>query len=235
MSNSHHTAGRVMEMHPSIGPVIPVPLGLLPAEGRGARDEDIALRVSPLSVAIVGRMNASERYKGHDPLLECWPAVTRRIPDAQLVIVGQGDDVPRLREKARALGVADRVLFTGFISDQAREAILTRVAAFAMPSRGEGFGLAYLEAMRAGVPCIGSTADAAGDVIVDGTTGFLIQPDDVEGLTRNVLRLLSDEEERRAMGEAGRARYQALFTYDRFVERLAPVLRRSFGAAGKER
>ncbi len=96
--------------------------------------------------------------------------VVARVPGAQLVVAGLGNDVPRLQAKARALGVP-RVVFCGFLPRDALTVLWSRIAVFAMPSAREGFGLVYLEAMRAGRPCIGSTSDAAGDIIVHGETG----------------------------------------------------------------
>ena len=229
ISNSHYTARRLAAVHPDIGRVVPCPLGLLPGEPdtRGA-DAALLERVRPASILIVGRMSAHERYKGHDELLECLPALRARVAGAQLVVVGRGDDRARLETKAAALGVAGDVLFTGYASDATVEALLRRAAAFAMPSRGEGFGLVYLQAMRAGLPCVASTDDAGRDVVVDGETGFLVAQDDREGLADRLARLLADAAMRRRLGEAGRRRYEAEFTYERFRDRLLPILADAF-------
>ena len=169
-------------------------------------------------------MSAAERYKGHDALLDAWPSVVARQPDARLVVVGGGDDLPRLREKAVSLGVASRVIFTGFVDDPELAAIYERAAAFAMPSRGEGFGLAYLEAMEHGLPCIGSIHDAAGEVIDDGVTGFLVDQADSSALADRLTHLLTDGERRRTMGEAGRQRVRTRFTTERFSKSLADAV-----------
>jgi len=104
-----------------------------------------------------------------------------------------------------------------------------------MPSRGEGFGLVYLQAMRAGLPCLGSRDDAAADVIVDGDTGLLVPHQDPEAIAGAVARLLTDESMRRRMGEAGHRRFETVFSYPRFRARLASVLARAFPAATPER
>jgi phosphatidyl-myo-inositol dimannoside synthase len=231
---SHHTARRVRAVHPEIGEIVACPLALLPERrAEGASDGALLERIGPRSAAIVGRMSSAERYKGHDQLLEAWPAVVAQVPDAQLVIVGQGDDVARLRAKAGELGIEERVLFTGFVTDATLTALLRRVRVFAMPSHGEGFGLVYLEAMRAGLPCIGSTEDAAGDIIVHGETGFLTGLGSVPELVGHLSSLLSDAELCARMGEAGRRRFDDEYTLDRFKQRLAPLLVRSFGSAGE--
>lgn len=233
---SGHTASRVSAVHPDIGPIRACPLALLPPEPvAGVADRELLSRVGERSVLILGRMSAAERYKGHDQLLEAWPRVLAEVPDAQLVVAGGGDDVERLRRKAGEAGISDRVLFAGFVPDATLHHLWERVALFAMPSRGEGFGLVYLQAMRAGLACIGSTKDAAGEVIANGETGHLVDPDDREGLARTLARALRDKGERRALGEAGRRRFEAEFTYERFRERLRPLLLEAFGGAGRGR
>jgi phosphatidylinositol alpha-1,6-mannosyltransferase len=229
VANSAHTATRVRESHPEIGPVQVCPLAVPPRWGEAATRSTAAVDpIGPHAVIIVARMFVAERYKGHDALLEAWPAVLARQPDAELVIVGGGDDQERLRAKARALGIDSRVLFTGFVDDARLEAIYGRAAVFAMPSRGEGFGLAYLEAMAHGLPCIGSIHDAAGEVIDDGVTGFLVDQADARALADRLALLLGDEARRRTMGEAGRRRLAERFTAERFSACLGDVIDAAF-------
>jgi phosphatidylinositol alpha-1,6-mannosyltransferase len=229
ISISHHTARRVLMVHPQIGPIRPCPLGLLDEElFPGKPDERLLDTIRRESVLIVGRMSSSERYKGHDELLECWSLVLKRKPGTQLVIVGDGDDAQRLKAKADALGLSGQVLFTGFVDSATLAEIWKRVAVFAMPSEGEGFGLVYLEAMRASLPCIGSTADAAGDIIEDGETGFLVDRSSPAGIADVIVRLLENADIRTMMGAAGRRRFEAEFTYARFVSRLRPILQSAF-------
>jgi phosphatidylinositol alpha-1,6-mannosyltransferase len=230
ISISHHTARRVRAAHPRIGPIQPCPLGLLDDQQvvLGKPDECLLGTIRRESVLIVGRMNNSERYKGHDELLECWSSVLTRMPGTQLVIVGGGNDVPRLKAKADALRISDQTLFTGFVDGATLAEIWKRVAVFAMPSEGEGFGLVYLEAMRASLPCIGSTTDAAGDIIEDGETGFLVDRTSPAGIAAAIVRLLENADIRTKMGAAGRRRFEAEFTYDRFLGRLGPILQSAF-------
>lgn len=227
IANSGFTARRVRELYPQLGPVVPCPLALLEEDTRSTKDavDDALLRVvRPESVLILGRMSRGERYKGHDELLECWSAVRSAIPRAQLVIAGTGDDVERLRSKGETLHIGDDVLFCGPISEATKRELLRRVALFAMPSRGEGFGLVYLEAMRSGLPCVGSRQDAAGDVIVHEETGLLVDRDDRGELASGLVNLLGDARRRREYGGAGRRRFEEQFTFSRFRERLGDIL-----------
>jgi phosphatidylinositol alpha-1,6-mannosyltransferase len=233
---SPHTARRVAAAHPDLPPAETCLLALLPDEEHPARvPADVRVDFGPHAVVIVGRMSASERYKGHDQLLLAWARILADVPDAALVMVGRGDDVERLRAKAAALGLGRTVHFPGFLSDAAMRAVLRHAAVFAMPSRGEGFGLVYLQAMRAGVPCLGSRDDAAADVIVDGETGLLVPQQDPDAIAGAIVRLLSDEAMRRRMGEAGKRRFEGTFTYPRFRARLAGILARAFPAPARER
>jgi phosphatidylinositol alpha-1,6-mannosyltransferase len=176
-------------------------------------------------------MNRSERYKGHDELIVAWPRVVARVPDAQLVIVGAGDDEKRLRKAGVDSGAGDRILFTGFVASSDLDALYQRAALFALPSRGEGFGLVYLEAMRHRLPCIGSVHDAAREVIVDGVTGSLVGQEDPAALADAITSLLLDPERRKRTGDAGHLRLVSEFSFERFRSRMGELLAGRDGAA----
>ena len=213
-------------MHPDVGPIVPCPLALPPERPLSFPGRQAAVP----TVLIVARILRAESYKGHDQLLECWPAVTAQVPSARLVVVGEGDDVVRLREKASALGLGPTsVVFTGFVSANELDTWYSEAWVFAMPSRGEGFGLVYLEAMAHGVPCIGSCEDAAGDVIVDGETGYLVEQADTASLAERLGRLLRDPSLCRELGEQGRRRVMSEFSYDQFSRRLEAAIVDAFG------
>jgi len=234
IANSAFTAQRLTRAHPELGDVAVCPLALDPARQAWADIAPRQLRFGPHAVLLVARMVSSERYKGHDALLEAWSSVLTAIPDAHLVFCGEGDDVQRLKAKAASLGIGCSVTFTGFVSDEGLDALYQQVALFAMPSRGEGFGLVYLEAMSRGLPCIGSVHDAAGEVIQDGVTGRLVDQSDREQLAGSIIRILADDGVRRAMGARGRERLEKHFSYDRFARTLTGILSGAFGvqAAG---
>lgn len=218
IANSRHTADRALEANPGLGRVEICPLATDIVFRPSAR-RALAGSAAP-TVLIVGRVMASERYKGHDQLLEAWPRVLARLPQARLVMAGGGDDLPRLERKARDLGIRDSIEICGFVSDVERAGLYERAHVFALPSAGEGFGLVYLEAMAHGLPCIGSTEDAAREVIADGETGFLVDRSDIPALGARLIELLSNEPRRRAMGARGRVRVESLFSYAQFSRRL---------------
>jgi len=232
VANSTFTATRVASMHPGIGPIMPCPLALAPEQiARAAATHVNPPDIGKRAVIVVARMSSGERYKGHDELLDVWSGVTSVVPDARLVFVGDGDDVGRLREKAAALGVSASVTFTGFASEPDLIGFYRSAAVFAMPSRSEGFGLVYLEAMAHGLPCVAASNDAAGEVVEDGQTGFLIRQDDRAALTDRLIRLLTDEPLRRQMGGAGVRRVQERFSYERFARTMLTLLDDARGAS----
>jgi phosphatidylinositol alpha-1,6-mannosyltransferase len=229
IANSQYTARRVAAAHGDRVNVVACQLGLFDDDSvHGDVDQEILGACGARAVLIVGRITSDERYKGHDELVEAWPGVVAAAPDAQLFVAGWGDDVPRLQSKAVRLGVGDAVRFCGYVNEATLAALFRRVAIYAMPSTREGFGLVYLEAMRAGVPCIGSTVDAAAEVIVHGKTGFVVDRNDSRALTNALVTLLTDPVLRAAMGIAGRRRFETHFTYTHFRSRLLPILRASF-------
>jgi phosphatidylinositol alpha-1,6-mannosyltransferase len=190
-----------------------------------ACDDEVLDRIDGPFLLIVGRLAPGERYKGHDELLEAMARLASTHPELRLVIAGEGSDGARLAAKAAALGVADRVLFTGFVDASLLTSLYARCTALAMPSQGEGFGFVYLEAMRAGRPCIGLAGTAAAEIIVDRETGWLVERG-VEPLVDAVEALLREPVRAAAMGAAGRARWQRDFMPPVFAQALAHDLDR---------
>jgi len=124
-----------------------------------------AVRKSGPRILTVGRLASTDTYKGYDTLIEAMPLVLKVHPGATLRIVGGGDDEPRLRLLARQQSVTEAVTFTGRIDDTALRAEYAACDLFALPSRKEGFGLVFLEAMIHGKPCLGARAGAVPEII----------------------------------------------------------------------
>jgi glycosyltransferase involved in cell wall biosynthesis len=178
-------------------------------------------RSGELAALIVGRMSASETYKGHEELLHVWPRLLERHPGAQLWVVGDGDDRPRLEALASHLGIAAAVTFTGRVTDEELDRRYRSCRFFVMPSRHEGFGLVFLEAMRAGKACIGSPG-AAEEIIQHGVTGLIVDASRADELSAAIARLFDAPDLCDAFGRAGAARFRTDFTDARFAARFAP-------------
>jgi phosphatidylinositol alpha-1,6-mannosyltransferase len=121
----------------------------------------------------LGRVVAAERYKGFDEVLEVLPDLDA---DVSYVIAGGGNDVPRLQRKAARLGVADRVVFTGLFPEEEKADLYNLADVYVMPSRGEGFGFVFLEALACGVPVIASRLDGGREAVREGALGQLVDP-----------------------------------------------------------
>jgi len=153
----------------------------------------------------VGRMVSCERYKGHDQVIAGIPDLVRRGHDVVYVIIGEGDDRARLEEIAREIGVAERVRFLGAVDQQCLVAAYRMADLFVMPSAGEGFGIAYLEAMACGTPALGLDAGGARDALADGELGAVVSETElVTAITRLLVAPRRDPAE---LSHALRARF----------------------------
>lgn len=235
LANSRYTAARMRE-HGVAGRIEACPLGLpadaplqpaspAPATLQLAAADGVARTLGPHAFLLAGRMLASEREKGHDELLDALPLVRARCADAQLVFAGPGDDRERLAARARQLGIADAVFLPGFVPRPQLEALHAAAYAYAMPSRQEGFGLSFLEAMNHAKACLGCRGDGAADVIVDGETGVLVDPaGGRDALAQALHGLLDDPARTGALGQAGRRRLHDQFTAEHYRQRVSAAL-----------
>lgn len=177
----------------------------------------------PPVVMIVGRLD-NAAYKGHKELIEAWPEVTDAVPEAELVIVGIGPSLEKHRSLAAGSRASRHINVTGFESDSALAERWKKTTIFAMPSRGEGFGLTYIEAMRWGIPVIASTHDAGQEVNIHGLTGLNVDLDRKNALRDALIELLRDRTTAVKMGAAGRERWRANFRYSAFRTRFMKEL-----------
>ena len=163
----------------------------------------------------VGRLS---HYKGFDVLLRA----LADVPDARLVIVGEGECANELRETAAKCGVAGRVRFAGAVDEATLLAAYASADAFVLPSlnRGEAFGLVLLEAMRARLPVVASAIEGSGigEVVSDGDSGLLVPPGNAAALAAALARM-RDADLRARMGARGRERFEASFTLERSAQR----------------
>jgi phosphatidylinositol alpha-1,6-mannosyltransferase len=121
----------------------------------------------------LGRVVAAERYKGFDEVLDILPFLD---DDISYVIAGGGNDIRRLQRRAAALGVSDRVVFTGLLPELEKADLYNLADVYVMPSRGEGFGFVFLEAMACGVPVVASRLDGGREAVRQGAIGRLVDP-----------------------------------------------------------
>lgn len=169
--------------------------------------ETIATRAEegPLQIVFVG--NITPR-KGLDALVAGLAAADT---DAELTVVGRDADedyVAGVRRTVAERGLTDRVRFAGELSDADLEATLRSSHVLAVPSHYEGFGIVYLEGMSFGLPAIASRAGGATDIVTDGETGLLVDPNAPTSITRAIETLAGDRNRLAEMGRAARRRYE---------------------------
>jgi glycosyltransferase involved in cell wall biosynthesis len=155
-----------------------------------------------LRVLSVGRLAADDAYKGYDVLISSIGRARELGARVSLRVVGTGDDLARLQSHARSLGLdGDGVEFLGAVSDMQLRQELTGCDVFALPSKGEGFGIVYLEAMALARPCIAGNHGGPPEIIDDGRDGYLVEHGDVDQLASRLMTLYREPDMRREMGE----------------------------------
>jgi glycosyltransferase involved in cell wall biosynthesis len=142
----------------------------------------------------VARLWAGDRYKGVDVTIQALPAIARAFPQVKYLVIGRGDDQPRLAQLAQDLGVADRVVFAGFVPTQDLVEHYRLADAYVMPSQ-EGFGIVYLEAMACGVPVVAGDADGSADPLQDGKLGWQVPRRDPEAVAAACIEILRNFED----------------------------------------
>jgi phosphatidyl-myo-inositol dimannoside synthase len=150
------------------------------------------LQLGPGPVLLtVGRLSASERYKGHEQIFAALPALRARFPTLVHVVAGSGDDRERLESRARELaGDPEGVRFLGFVPEEDLPDLYRLADLYVMPSSQEGFGIVYLEAAACGLKVVGGAGGGSGDAVADDRIGVLVDPSDGKALVEAVVRLL---------------------------------------------
>jgi phosphatidylinositol alpha-1,6-mannosyltransferase len=141
-------------------------------------------------VLTIGRSSAAAHGQGHDRVIAALPGILARVPDAACLIVGSGDDQPRLAQLAEEAGVAERVVFAGQVSDAELGEHFALAHVLAMPSTGEDIGIVHLEAAAMGLAVVAGNADGSVDALADGRIGRLIDPLEVAEVEAAVIEVL---------------------------------------------
>ncbi|MEM0979713.1 MAG: glycosyltransferase [Cyanobacteria bacterium P01_H01_bin.58] len=141
----------------------------------------------------VARLWPGDIYKGVDITIQALPKILMLFPNVKYLVIGRGDDQPRLEQLAQDLGVRDRVVFAGFVPDEELVEHYRLADAYVMPSK-EGFGIVYLEAMACGVPALSGNDDGSADPLQDGRTGWRVPHRDVQAVAQACIEILKGED-----------------------------------------
>lgn len=210
---------------------------LTASEGAGGSEASVLNRERIL--LSVGSLTRTHAYKGFDTVIRALPVALERVPNLRYVIVGEGDDRPRLEKLVAEHQLEKHVTFAGSVSDAQLAKYYRSCDVFVLPSKatarngswvGEGFGRVYVEAALAGKPAVGSFGGGAAEAVLDGKTGLLVDPLSIGEVAHAVTTLLGDTELAASMGAAGRKWAMENFTEETLRGRLAEMLKRHFGA-----
>jgi len=186
----------------------------------GLKDKKILLSVSRLI----------ER-KGHDAVIKSLPSLLSKFPDLVYLIVGKGPMRGHLEQLANGLGLNSQVRFLGHVTEEELLHLYNSCDIFVMPSREieekgdvEGFGIVYLEANACGKPVIGGRSGGCGEAIIDGETGILVDPLDVEGISQAIDKFLSDKKLAKRLGENGRQRVLKELNWNNYVKKFLQII-----------
>ena len=141
------------------------------------------------------RLSSKERYKGYDKVLEALEGVVKKYPTVQYLIAGKYDEIEKenLLAQAKALGLEKNLKIAGFIPDDSLTAHFSMSDLYVMPSRKEGFGIVFVEAMYYGVPVIAGNHDGSVDALLNGQLGALVNPLDVAEIENSILNILNNK------------------------------------------
>ncbi len=175
----------------------------------------------PHGAPVVGNVAALVPHKGQRHLVAAAGLLHRDLPDARVVIVGEGELRDSLTRQIKDLGLDRHVMLAGFRADAL--GLMKSFDLFAMSSITEGLGSAVLEAMACGRAVVATRAGGLPEVVVDNETGLLVPPHDDPALASAIARLLRDDARRQALGQAGRARVEQEFSAERMVAKTVEV------------
>jgi phosphatidylinositol alpha-1,6-mannosyltransferase len=240
VANSRWTADLAREVMERVGvrnqpEVAAIDLGTEPGQFSQARDRRalrarLGLGDAPLLVTVARLVP----HKGQDVVIR---ALASLPPDVRYLMVGDGHDRPRLESLARSCGVADRVVFSGALTDGALEEAYATATIYVGLSRldggvnVEGFGISFVEASASGVAVVAGDSGGVRSAVRDGETGIVVPPEDIGAVGRALRRLLEDDAGRSAMGRAGRAAVETHYNWDRVARETHAFVARVTGTA----
>jgi len=196
-----------------------VPLHLFTPEDQARARTALGLPLTDPILLYVGRL---DREKNVELLLDAFPLVAETLPEARLLLVGQGTEADRLRARAHDASVGDRVSFVGAKPRETLPDYYRAASLFCFASQTETQGLVLAEAHACGLPAVAVTGPGVDEVVRDGETGFLVKSDH-RALADAAIRLLRDPARRRAMGDRAREIATRQFNAERQTERIATL------------
>jgi glycosyltransferase involved in cell wall biosynthesis len=144
-------------------------------------------------ILTICRLVKSEKYKGYDKVIQVLPKILEQVKDAVYVLIGDGDDLVDVKKLIEELNLKEKVYLLGAIKNEFIPQILNTADVFIMPSKGEGFGIVFIEALACGVPVIAGNKDASKEALLNGELGILVDPDNVNEIAGAIVKVLKGE------------------------------------------
>ncbi len=235
VSNSYYTAGLLKDFGISSEKIVRIPPGIEPHQWTKTipiKQVDTLIKKHQLGnrpiILTVGRLN--ER-KGHDTVIQAMPRILSEVPDAIYLIVGDGLNRDNLQALTQQIGLEKSVIFAGEVPDEALPAYYQLATVFTMISRQppgshevEGFGIVYLEANACGLPVVAGRSGGVSDAVVDGKTGFLVDPFSVEEVATAMIQLLNHPQLCKQFAETGKKRALEAFSWQQSSQKLQTLI-----------
>ncbi|MFN6477687.1 glycosyltransferase [Nostoc sp. DedQUE07] len=144
-------------------------------------------------ILTVTRLGSTAKYKGYDQILHALVKVRSHLPNVHFILAGKGDDIPRIKALVTNLNLQDCVTIAGFVPEQELCDHYNLCDVFALPSKGEGFGIVFLEALACGKPVLAGNQDGSIDPLAEGKLGCLVDPDNIEEIADNLIQILQGD------------------------------------------
>ncbi|MGG6242663.1 glycosyltransferase [Nodosilinea sp. AN01ver1] len=185
------------------------------------------LHIEQPVILTVSRLSSSERHKGYDQIIKALPEIRRALPTIHYILVGKGSDRPRIEQMIAELDLQDCVTLAGFVSDNELCDHYNLCDVFAMPSKSEGFGIVYLEALACGKPTVGGNQDGAIDALRNGELGVLVDPENVKEIASTLIEILQGKSPHPILykPEILREKVDATYGFPRFQANLSALLK----------
>lgn len=178
---------------------------------------------------LVGYLGRLKRYKSVDHLIRAFVIIHREIPDARLIIVGNGDNKNDLERLAESLNMSEYIRFTGFVPEDEKVRYLNESWVVVNPSAKEGWGLTVVEANACGTPVVAADSPGLRDAVRNGITGYLYPYGDIDALAEKTVFLLRNDDTRLGLATEG-LKWAASFNWDEAAEKLLAILYREVEA-----
>lgn len=189
-----------------------------------------ALKAETKIILTVARLDKSERYKGYDNIIAALPLIREKIPNLHYLLVGKGNDRDRIEGLIERFSLQDYVTLAGFVPDEDLLDYYNACDVFAMPSKGEGFGIVYLEALACGKPVLGGNCDGAIDALCGGELGALVNPDSVAEISATLTDILQGTYPNSLIYQPEQLRNKAIDVYgfEKFTAKLTLLLNKKW-------